>query len=147
MSKNIHSFLQLFIQKGLPFVLYRLPGGQEPVFVAQKTNELEKRKLSEIDMVNGFLLSEFSQMKSETFFFIRPDIVIGDGVFSEKLNGCVYMITVDVNGDSAYVAWEIHNTGYFNIFAWDPDSGQSGEWVFVKKELNETARIEPRISL
>ena len=85
MPKNINSFLQLFIQKGLPFVLYRLPGGQEPVFVAQKTNELEKRKLSEIDMVNGFLLAEFSKMKSETFFFIRPDIVINDGVFPQEL--------------------------------------------------------------
>lgn len=50
-------------------------------------------------------------------------------------------VTIDVVGDSAYVAWEIHNTGFFNIFAWDPDSGQSGEWVFIKKELNETARI------
>jgi len=50
-------------------------------------------------------------------------------------------ITVEVNGDSAYVAWEIHSTGYFNIYAWDPDSGQSGNWVIVKKELNETARI------
>jgi hypothetical protein len=50
-------------------------------------------------------------------------------------------VIIDVVGDSAYVAWEIHNTGFFNIFAWDPDSGQSGEWVFIKKELNETARI------
>ena len=46
-------------------------------------------------------------------------------------------VTIDIVDDSAYVAWEVHNTGYFNIFAWDPDSGQNGEWVFIKKELNE----------
>jgi hypothetical protein len=50
-------------------------------------------------------------------------------------------ISLEVIGDSAYVAWESHNTGYFNIFAWDPDSGQSGEWVFVKKGLTEIVRI------
>jgi hypothetical protein len=50
-------------------------------------------------------------------------------------------VSIDIFEDSAYVAWEVHNTGYFNIFAWDPDSGSSGEWVFIKKELNETARI------
>lgn len=50
-------------------------------------------------------------------------------------------VTVDINGDSAYVAWELHNTGFLNIFAWDPDSGQSGEWVFIKKQLDETVLI------
>lgn len=50
-------------------------------------------------------------------------------------------VSVDIIDDSAYVAWELHNTGYFNIFAWDPDSGQAGEWVFVKKDLNETVRL------
>ena len=50
-------------------------------------------------------------------------------------------VTIDINGDSAYVAWELHNTGYFNIFAWDPDSGLSGDWVFIKKDLDETVRI------
>lgn len=50
-------------------------------------------------------------------------------------------VTIEVNGDSAFVSWELHNTGYFNIFAWDPDSGQSGNWVLIKKELNETSKI------
>lgn len=50
-------------------------------------------------------------------------------------------VSVDIVDDSAYVAWELHNTGYFNIFAWDPDSGQAGEWVFVKKNLDETVRL------
>ena len=50
-------------------------------------------------------------------------------------------VTIEINGDSAYIAWEIHNVGYFNIYAWDPDSGTSGDWVSIKKALSETIRI------
>ena len=85
MPENITSFLQVFIRKGLPFVIYRLPATQKVCFIAQKSRILEKRKLQEIENLNGFLLTEFSQEKSETVFFIRPDITISDGFLSDAL--------------------------------------------------------------
>lgn len=85
MPENITSLLQLFIRKGLPFVLYRLPATREVHFVAQKSRRLEAGKLTEIDDFNGFLIAEFEQMKSGMVSFIRPDIVVSDSRLSERL--------------------------------------------------------------
>ena len=85
MSENITSFLQLFFRKGLPFVVFRLPNTQNLIFVAQNTRTLEEVNISEIDNFSGFLVAGFEQANAGSAYFIRPDILLSDGVLSSKL--------------------------------------------------------------
>ncbi len=85
MSKNITSFLQLFIRKGLPFVLFRLPNTDELIFVAQKTSTLDKININEIDSFSGFLVAGFEQSNGNQTYCIRPDILLSDALVSTKL--------------------------------------------------------------
>ncbi len=75
----------MFIRKGLPFALFRLPNTRELIFVAQKTSDLQEIKISEIEDFNGFLIAGFEQSSGGHTYFIRPDIVLNEGVLSIKL--------------------------------------------------------------
>ena len=85
MSENNTSFLQLFSRKGLPFVVFRLPNTQKLIFIAQKNSTLKEIKISKIDSVIGFLIAGFEQANAGSTYFIRPDILLSDGVLSSKL--------------------------------------------------------------
>lgn len=85
MAGNITSSLQLFIRKGLPFVLFRLPNTDELIFVAQKTRILKEINICEIDSFNGFLVAGFEQSNEKQTYCIRPDILLRDALVSTKL--------------------------------------------------------------
>ena len=63
------------LTKGLPFVVYRLPGENEPVFLIQKSRDVQQSPLIDLEQQKGFVIAPFDSYKSKKAFIIKPDVV------------------------------------------------------------------------
>ncbi len=63
------------LTKGLPFVVYRLPGENEPVFLVQKSCDVQQSPLIDMEQQKGFVIAPFDSYKSKKAFIIKPDVV------------------------------------------------------------------------
>jgi isochorismate synthase len=67
--------LRQLLAKNLPFVVYRLPGEREPVFLVQTSLEVGQFPLEELEEQKGFVIASFNAYKTGQAYVIKPDFI------------------------------------------------------------------------
>lgn len=85
MKLTFKNTITTLINKGLPFVIYKIPNSEHPVLVVQKSIELKKLSIEEIDEINGFIIAPFNSAKTSIISFIKTDFIVGNQNIPVKL--------------------------------------------------------------
>ncbi len=65
---------QLLI-KNLPFVVYRLPGEREPVFLVQTSQHVQQFPLEELEQQQGFVIAPFDVYQTGKAYLIKKNLI------------------------------------------------------------------------
>jgi len=68
--------INLLLQKGIPFAIYRLPETNEDVLICQKNKEVGEIDIIDINEFSGFVVAPFKCARTGMGFLIKPDFVI-----------------------------------------------------------------------
>jgi len=64
------------VKKGVPFVIYRTPGCEKPVLLAQTILPLRKVLIEDLDKESGFVIAPFESAKTNEVFLLEPGFII-----------------------------------------------------------------------
>jgi isochorismate synthase len=74
------SSLDSLVGSGLPFAVFRLPGGASALYVQQNSNVETFGSLSELNGRSGFIVAPFRLDEAHPVVLIRPDLIVeGEG--------------------------------------------------------------------
>ncbi len=68
--------INLLLQKGIPFAIYRLPDTHEDVLVCQKNKEVGEIDILDINEFSGFVVAPFKCARTGMGFLIKPDFIL-----------------------------------------------------------------------
>ncbi len=77
--------INLLLQKGIPFAIYRLPETNENILVCQKNKEVGEIDILDINEFSGFVAAPFKCARTGMGFLIKPDFVIQSEEIPESL--------------------------------------------------------------
>lgn len=76
MKLTFKNTITTLINKGLPFAIYKIPNSEYPILVVQKSLELNKVSIEEIDDIDGFIIAPFNSAKTSVISFIESDFIV-----------------------------------------------------------------------
>ena len=68
--------LKTLIEKGVTFVVYRLPKTDSKVLLVQKTSAIQSFLIEGIEQMEGFVIAPFDSAKTGEVFLLKPDFVL-----------------------------------------------------------------------
>ncbi len=70
LKKNI---INLLVEKGVTFAVFRLPSSKHANLIVQKATDLHKTEFEDIENVDAFVVAEFKSAKTNIIKYIKPD--------------------------------------------------------------------------